>query len=113
MDKPIPMNKRTPSPWYVDPRLQELVDKAIADDPKKHKLEQNYADFLLTTDLANADTLEGSNDDVRGIEIQYREILKNIRYYGLENIEFLPYELDVLEAKLGKDWMKTLKENGE
>lgn len=104
----IPSNKRTTSPWVVDPKIQEMVDQMKSQDPGKYKRAQEFGDFLMGTRYANIDDFIVSQDDLEGDELIFHEIVKNMRYHGMDTILLLPHEEEVLQKKLGAQWKEKI-----
>ena len=71
----LPTAKRTTSAWRVDEKLQEAVDKYIAEDPARYKAAQEFGDFLVNhPQFSQLDNFKVDQKDMVGDEILYQEI---------------------------------------
>ena len=104
----IPLSKRTPSEWSFGSAIQESVDNMIRQDPIKHKLAQNFGDFLMDTPFATLDTYEIPQEDTRGERLLVNTILNNIKQYGLTISDLGDEEKRLLSKVLGSDWHEIL-----
>lgn len=113
----IPLEKRTASTWHVDPKIQELVDKFMQENPDKYSRAQDYGEFLMNTRFADVNTMRVNTEDNEGDEILYLQIINNVKNYGFTSNDLQEYEINVLIKKLGNDWKNVLKtmveENGQ
>lgn len=105
----IPVSNRTPSNWTVGPAVQEAVDKYIAENPARHRLAQQFGDFIVDhPQFSNLDTFKIIQQDISGDEIRYKEIIKMMTYHGVKPIDLEQEELIILQNKLGKEWKNIL-----
>lgn len=109
-DMKASISNRTPSSWQVSEKVQEAVDKYISDDPVRYRLAQKFGDFLTDHPVFNqVDEFKPSKArDIAGEELQYIELCKLMRYYGLKPIEMRDDELALIKEKLGMTWKDQL-----
>jgi len=106
----IPTSKRTPSSWQVSEKLQESVSKYVAENGLRHKLAQDFGDFLLSTQFANCDKFKVDREDLEGEEILVNKLKTNITCYGLMEDDMTDYELILLKKKLGENYKSLFKQ---
>lgn len=101
----IPTLTRTPSAWVIPIELQNTVDKLAEQDPARHRLAQEFGNFLLDHhQFSQLDDFRVNQQDTTGDELLYREIIKGITYQGFTVEDLSPHEISILKVQLGEKW---------
>ena len=107
----IPMSKRTPSLDDENNDITNAVKKYIEENPDKYRKAQSFGHFLMSRKFANVDTFKVSEEDDEGNDILYEKLIHDINYYDIKIEELQPYELMIIEKKLGTKWENKIFKN--